>query len=82
MTDLFLWLLTALSIAGVVLNVLKNRNGFLIWMFTNASWAVIDFSKGIPQQGCLFVVYFCLAVWGYKTWKPDTFKSRGVYVGD
>lgn len=66
--NIFKWCLAFLSIAGVVLNVLKNPIGFVIWMFTNASWAVIDFKAGIPQQGCLFVVYFVLSVWGFSVW--------------
>jgi nicotinamide riboside transporter PnuC len=68
MFDVLFWCLTVLSIVGVVLNIQKDRNCFSIWMFTNASWAYIDFIKGIPQQAVLFMVYFCLAVWGYLNW--------------
>lgn len=64
------WVLTALSITGVVLNIMKSRAGFAIWMVTNLSWSAIDFYKGIPQQGFLFLVYFMLSVWGWFSWKP------------
>jgi len=67
------WLLTVFSIVGVVLNINHRREGFAVWMLTNASWAVIDFMHGLPAQGCLFLVYFVLAVWGYFKWgKRDT----------
>jgi murein tripeptide amidase MpaA len=63
-----MWLLTCLSICGVVLNVNKDPAGFLVWMFTNACWAVIDYRKRLYAQAFLFVVYFFLALWGWISW--------------
>jgi ABC-type arginine/histidine transport system permease subunit len=62
-------LLTVLAIVGVVLNIHKKRLCFYIWFVTNSSWAVIDFYKGIPMQGLLFVVYTGLALYGIVKWK-------------
>lgn len=67
--EIFFWLVSAASIVGVILNIQKKRASFLIWIGTNASWAVIDFARGIPQQGVLFVVYAFLAVWGWFSWQ-------------
>jgi hypothetical protein len=67
---IFTWLLTGLSICGVVFNIQKKRSGFAIWIFTNGTWAFVDFYKGIPSQGCLFLVYFVLAIWGWFHWAP------------
>jgi nicotinamide riboside transporter PnuC len=64
-----MWVLTALSIVGVILNVRKDHRGFLLWMVTNAAWAVVDFEHGLFAQGVLFVVYFFLALWGWISWK-------------
>ena len=61
--------LTLLALIGVVLNIKKNKACFYIWLFTNASWAVVDFYKEIPMQGFLFTVYTVLAVWGILEWK-------------
>ena len=66
--ELMMWMLAGLSIFGVVLNVHKDPGGFLVWMFTNASWAVIDFRKRLYAQSFLFVVYFFLALWGWISW--------------
>ena len=66
--ELVMWMLAGLSIFGVVLNVHKDPAGFLVWMFTNACWAVIDFRKGLYAQSFLFVVYFFLALWGWIRW--------------
>lgn len=64
-----MWLLTGLSLVGVVLNIKKKRSCFIIWTFTNASWAVIDYQAGLTAQAALFAVYFCLAVWGMWEWQ-------------
>lgn len=57
------------AIIGVILNIKKRRECFYIWAVTNASWAIIDFAEGIPAQGFLFTVYFCLAMWGIYEWR-------------
>ncbi len=63
------WLLTGLSIVGVILNICHDRRGFLLWMITNAAWGVVDFRHGLYAQAFLFVVYFFLALWGWLAWK-------------
>jgi len=63
-----IWLLTALSLIGVVLNIYKKKACFIIWAFTNFTWMIIDFAKGIPEQGVLFAIYFILAIWGLVKW--------------
>jgi hypothetical protein len=66
--EMMMWFLAALSIFGVVMNVHKDPRCFLLWMFTNACWAVIDFRKRLYAQSFLFVVYFLLALWGWFSW--------------
>jgi len=61
-------LLTILSIIGVILNIYKRRECFVIWTLTNGLWAVYDYSIGAWEQGLLFTVYFGLAVWGWVRW--------------
>lgn len=63
------WLLTLLSLIGVILNIRKSHTCFYIWAFTNAMWAVVDFQKGVPAQGVLFTIYFGLAIWGIWEWR-------------
>jgi len=64
-----IWLLTILSLIGVVLNIYKKKACFIVWAFTNFAWMIIDFAKGLPEQGTLFAVYFVLAIWGCIKWK-------------
>jgi nicotinamide riboside transporter PnuC len=63
------WILTALSVFGVILNIKKNRWGFACWMVTNAGWMIVDFRAGIYSQSAMFAIYFCLASWGMAEWK-------------
>ena len=66
---IFTTILTILAIVGVVLNIKKKVACFYIWTFTNASWAFVDFYKGIPAQGILFSVYTVLAIYGIYEWR-------------
>lgn len=65
------WALTAISIIGVILNIKKDRRCFILWIFTNGAWAVYDFSIGAFAQAALFLVYFCLAIWGIYSWTKE-----------
>lgn len=69
MFTIFTSVLTILALIGVVLNIKKHIACFYIWLFTNLSWAVVDFYKGIPAQGMLFSIYTLLAVYGIYEWR-------------
>ena len=69
--EIFSWCVSIAALAGVWLNIKKNRACFAIWIFTNASWAVIDAAKGVTAQACLSFIYACLAVWGLIEWSRD-----------
>jgi nicotinamide riboside transporter PnuC len=64
-----MWMLTAASLVGVVLNIKKKKACFAIWAITNAAWAVIDYMAGLTAQAALFAIYFCLAIWGLVEWR-------------
>jgi nicotinamide riboside transporter PnuC len=72
--NVYTCVLTSLAIYGVVLNIKKRIECFYIWLFTNASWAMVDFYKGIPAQGFLFTVYTLLAIYGIYEWRKKETK--------
>lgn len=72
----FTWLLTILSLVGVVLNIRRRRECFFVWAGTNASWAVVDYNAGLYAQAALFAVYFTTALWGIWEWRHDKNDSR------
>lgn len=63
------WILAALSLIGVWLNIKKNSACFGIWLVTNASWTIYDFSINAYAQSALFFVYTVLAVYGLYEWR-------------
>ncbi len=65
------WLIAAMSLVGVVLNIKHDQRCFVIWFFTNASWAVIDLFHGVYAQAFLQSVYCCLSVWGWWSWRKN-----------
>jgi len=71
MTDIgmFMWVVTAASLIGVIANIKKKRWCFGIWFFTNSSWAIYDFIIGAWAQSALMTVYALLAIWGIYEWR-------------
>lgn len=65
------WILAAASLAGVWLNIRRDRRCFAVWTGTNATWAGVDFAAGLPAQGCLMLVYAGLAVYGWRAWRAE-----------
>jgi nicotinamide riboside transporter PnuC len=64
-----MWIITLISLIGVILNIKKRRECFMIWTVSNFAWMVYDFKIGAYAQSALFAVYFVLAVWGLYEWK-------------
>ncbi len=72
MTDymtIFSWVLWALSIAGLVLNVRQDHRSFLIWIPANIGWVAIYVDTGMYAPAALFVVYTVLSAYGYWEWR-------------
>jgi len=63
------WIITIASLTGTVLNIKKNKACFIIWLFTNALWTLIDYEAGLYSQATLQLVYVVLALWGIYEWK-------------
>jgi len=66
------WTLAALSIVGVVLNIRRRRECFIVWCATNAAWTVVDVVHQVWAQAALQFVYFLLAIWGLIEWKKHS----------
>ncbi|MGE4297436.1 MAG: nicotinamide mononucleotide transporter [Desulfovibrionaceae bacterium] len=68
MESVLTWVLTAMSLTGIVLNIKKNRKCFLIWIVANMGWIVVNLRHGIQAQALLFVVYTGMSIWGFVEW--------------
>jgi nicotinamide riboside transporter PnuC len=62
------WLISALALLGVVLNIRKHPACFAIWTVTNTAWCLVDWEHGLYAQSALMAVYFLLSVWGLWRW--------------
>jgi len=67
--DWLQWPIAGTSLCGVVLNIKKNRLCFLLWFFSNVTWAIIDWTVELYAQSILFAIYAILAVVGWFSWK-------------
>lgn len=72
------WIITILSIIGVILNIYKNKYCFIIWAITNFSWFVVDLYYGIYSQAVLFLVYFFLAIFGLIKWAKESKSKKDI----
>jgi len=66
-----MWIVTALSISGIILNIYKRRECFIVWCFTNAAWMAHDYYHGEYAQSFMFAVYFGLSIWGLLKWRTE-----------
>lgn len=74
MIAIFTWVITALSLAGTVLNVKKNALCFWIWSVGNTAWLCYDLWVGLYSRAALDTVQLAFAIWGIVAWKN---KSEG-----
>lgn len=78
---MFYWLMAALSLLGVLLNIHGYRVCFVFWAVTNAAWTIADYQHGLPQQAALQAVYFLLSLYGIWHWSR-TENRHGVQDSD
>ena len=68
------WALTAVSLAGTVLNVKKIKYCFYLWTAANILWLIYDLYIGLYSRAVLDAVQLGMAVWGIVAWnkkKPE-----------
>ena len=62
------WLISIAALIGVWLNIRKHVGCFWIWVATNATWAVVDYTHGIYSQATLQAIYCALSIYGIWQW--------------
>lgn len=68
MTALY-WITSVASLVGVLLNIHGRRACFAVWLLTNGTWAIADWTHGLPAQAVLQLVYAVLSVYGLVRWR-------------
>ena len=62
------WILTAVSLTGNMLNCMRIRMCFVIWIACNVGWAMVDITGKTYSRAILDVVQICFSVFGYIEW--------------
>ena len=62
--------LCLMGLIGVVANNYRHRICFILWMFSNAGFVVVDVAyTGLWERALLHATYFGLAIHGWHAWK-------------
>ena len=69
MIHLFTWTVTAVCLAGTILNVKKNIICFYLWSAGNVAWLTFDLWSGVYSRAVLDAVQLSFAVWGIYEWR-------------
>lgn len=63
-----MWFLTLVSLFGNLLNCLKVRTCFMLWIVCNIGWMVIDIQSGTYSRAVLDIVQMGFSIFGYVRW--------------
>ena len=62
------WVMSAIALAGTLMNAERNQYGFVFWLISNMYMTVRFAVIGEYAQMVLFFVYFLLAIRGLFAW--------------
>lgn len=68
-------IVSIIAIIGVVLNIFKRPESYVIWTFTNAYWVWHNYSIGEYEQAYLFAAMFAASIFGAVKWYKESRKS-------
>ncbi len=68
--EIVYWAAAIASVVAVWLNIKRRALCFAIWAVTNATWAAVDFMRGIYPQAALQLAYLGLSIYGLVKWSP------------
>ena len=72
------WAMSAIALAGTLINAERNKYGFAFWLVSNLYMTVRFFVIGEYAQSVLFFIYFLLAIRGIVSWtKKERVSSNG-----
>lgn len=66
----------AFSIIATYLQVRKIVSNWIYWCIINALSIILSLYLSLYSVSLLMLLYFCLAIWGYKKWKKQLIKQK------
>ncbi len=74
------WTMSAIALAGTLINAERNKWGFAFWLVSNLYMTLRFAVIGEYAQMVLFFIYFLLAIRGIVSWskkeKQDKYKKK------
>lgn len=70
------WVMSAVALAGTVLNAERNKWGFIFWLVSNLYMTVRFTYIGEYAQAVLFFVYTVLAIRGIISWTQKERRAK------
>jgi len=74
------WILTILSIIGLILCVYKKKIGFALGSVANLILSITNFNYEIYSQAFLFLAYFIITSWGWVKWGKKESEQKNIEV--
>jgi nicotinamide riboside transporter PnuC len=72
---IFSWAMSAIALAGTLINAERNKYGFVFWLVSNMYMTIRFFVIGEYAQSVLFFIYFLLAIRGIVSWGKKELKD-------
>jgi len=73
----YLELISALlGISGAILNVLKNKWGFTLWIVGNSLWIIYGIITKQYFFMIQYIVFVSISIWGFRKWYTDEVKRK------
>jgi nicotinamide riboside transporter PnuC len=66
----------ALGISGAILNVLKSKWGFALWIVGNSLWIIYGVITKQYFFMIQYIVFVSISIWGFKKWYKEEVKRR------
>ena len=60
-----------IGITGAILNVKKNKFGFILWIIGNTLWTIYGFTTKQYFFMIQYIVFASISFWGFMEWNKE-----------
>lgn len=66
--ELLGWILSATTVSGSVLNAMKIKWGFIVWIVANFGWIYLNITGEFYEQIPVWVTLTIISIYGFIHW--------------
>lgn len=66
-----MWVVTAICLAGTILNIKKHSLCFVLWAIGNILWLIYDIYTAQTGRALLDIVQLGTCIWGLLAWRRE-----------